>query len=509
MLYVFAHFNIKSNSIYKAKIFELTGKSGVYMKNKKSNKRRQSLHQLAFDFLISIPVKIVKTVAEELKNIINIAPKIAGDLKHKSLIALTVSKDWAMQYRIVQVAVNLIIKIVITIQGYSSKMNVAFKTFVVNEMPITAFVLIARVLPIGDWLKYEEQDEFGHTSFSKAIWSKNFILVDRILKVISDEALHRYLFMENRLGNGPLQYSCLFYEEDTTATRKIVNAIKPEKRLWVFNRLIYNKELLIFRLVRGKNEAAHFKIVMDSLPEKDKFSFINQADSEGYSPILYQAMARENWERVKSVLDYYPKARIVDYLNIMNDKKETFFTEAASQPSDSYIAKIIELLPENQRDAYLSMHHQGLKALLYAKAHYKYCGHQVPILESFGIKIPEEYQVLSSDELREKLPEIFKKLEATASLNVSTQPVGEFPNELIVREKFKVKHGVCPLSVLKLDNKEESTLEDVKSAYRKMMLFCHPDKNNGSVESTLKSHLIIEAYEVYVKPETRKKYYSV
>jgi hypothetical protein len=490
----------------------------MFRKNRNKNANK-SLHLESFNFLISLPVKLIKATINEVNNLIQETISVTNAVSLKTLSTLKISYQqiekvltpfvhWVMQFKIVQLIVEFAKRSGIAIQIFLSETSIQFKTFVVNYTSTKAFVLIARVLPIGDWLKYEEQDEFGNSSFSKAIEDKDFVLLDRILTVISEEALYRYLFMKDCVGIGPLQYSFFHCGEETTATQKIVNAIKPEKRLWVFNKLITNKELVIFSLVRGKDEAFHCEIVMQSLPEKDKAHFMNQVNANGSSPILLQAMGGESWEQIKTFLDHYPKERLMDYLNIINERKETFFTEAASNSPDTYIGKIIELVPEQERAAYLSKHHQGLKALLYAKANYDYCAHQIPVLENFGIKIPEQYETLTPDELKEKLPHIFEEVEATEVLSREVQSVRDLPNEHTVRENFKLKHGVFPLAVLNVDE-AESNVSNIKSAYRKLMLFCHPDKNNSTEESTSKTILINEAYGVYVKPEIRKSYYKI
>jgi hypothetical protein len=201
---------------------------------------------------------------------------------------------------------------------------------------------------------------------------------------------------------------------------------------------------------------------------------------------------------------------LIDYLNLTNERKETFFTEAASHHTNIYVDKIFELVPEAQRAAYLSTHHQGLKALLYAKANYEYCGIiKSLLLESLGLKMPEQYERLTSAELKEKLPHIFEELDATEDLNSEIHSVKDLPNEHTVRENFKSQHGIYPLSVLNMDKKEEICLSEVRRAYRKMMLFCHPDKNKCTEESTTKSRLVNEAYGVYSKSEIRKKYYHL
>ena len=51
-----------------------------------------------------------------------------------------------------------------------------------------------------------------------------------------------------------------------------------------------------------------------------------------------------------------------------------------------------------------------------------------------------------------------------------------------------------------------ATTEEIKSAYRKLALKYHPDKNKGDKESLNKFTDINEAHEVLIDPEKRKKY---
>jgi hypothetical protein len=305
------------------------------MFRKNRNKNHKSLHQESFQFLVSLPIKLFKATVNKVKNARQETASLANVVSVKTVIALKITNqkieavltlfiNWAMQFRIVQLIVDFAKRFGIPLQIILSETSVQFKTFVVNNTSTKIFVLIARVVPIGDWLKYEEQDEFGNTSFSSAIEDKNFVLLDRILKVISQEALYRYLFMQDCVGIGPLQLSISFSEGDTTATRKIVKAIKSEKRLWVYNHLTFNNELFLFSLVRGKHKAAHCELIMQSLPVNDKVHFMNQVTSCGSSPILLQAMGGESWEQIKTFLDHYPKEN-VDRLFKPNKRKKRNF----------------------------------------------------------------------------------------------------------------------------------------------------------------------------------------
>ena len=482
------------------------------MLRRKKRHRRFIKNEIFKNYFISLRegfIALVSIAAQAIAYLGLSVFYILNFLYQKTKAALTLFCHWAMQYKIVQFLVHQTKEIAFAIQQICSFASVQFKTFFVNHVPIRAFVWIARVLPIGDWLKYEEQDNFGTTSFSNAIEDRDFLLLDRILKVCSQEALYHYLFMKDCVGIGPLQYAFFHYKKDTTASEKILRAIHPEKRVWFLNKLtcLSDSRLVIFGLVRGKEEAFHCEKVLELLPEKDKIHFMNQVDNEGDSPLILKAYDGENWETIKAFLDHYPKEHLVDYLNIKNERKDTFLTEAVQHSSNNYTEKIIELVPEQQRAAYLAKHSQGLKALLYAKSLRNFYAHyHIAALEKYGIKVPEEYANLSGEALKEKLPRIFEELDAQEEIDNITQSVNLCPNEQTVRENFKLKHGVYPLEVLQIE-KEDISLNEIKTAYKKLVLFSHPDKNKDSEESTEKTTLINEAYGVYTKPETRKSYY--
>src|ERR1700755_2498869 len=47
---------------------------------------------------------------------------------------------------------------------------------------------------------------------------------------------------------------------------------------------------------------------------------------------------------------------------------------------------------------------------------------------------------------------------------------------------------------------------DIKKAYRKLAMECHPDRNNGDKSAEEKFKLVSEAYEVLGDPEKRAAY---
>jgi hypothetical protein len=57
-----------------------------------------------------------------------------------------------------------------------------------------------------------------------------------------------------------------------------------------------------------------------------------------------------------------------------------------------------------------------------------------------------------------------------------------------------------------LDITDNSSIEEIKTAFRKLSLVHHPDKNNNSPESNTKFKLILNAYNTLIDPVKRKEY---
>jgi hypothetical protein len=468
----------------------------------------QKLNNRVIEYMFSLHVKFYRAVNEEtIQFFIQIAKPIVYVILNAMYILNWVYKK-AIQFKLLSTAADKVKYYSEQTLRLLSYISVQFKSFVVNTLPIKVFVWMARVLPIGDWLKYEDASlTYGTSSLLCAIQDRDVNLVDNILRVCSEEALNKYLFTFNSLDLGPIQYAISHCEQDTIYLKKLLDAIKPEKRFWVLNKLSHQNENLIFSLIRSMHGDMHFKLVMKYLNPAEKMLFLNQISVySGTTPVMYQAMDCEKWINIKAVLNYIPKDKLIDYLNIKNNRNDTFLTEAVKYSFTYYLENFIKLIPAKDRPAYFAKHNQGLKALLYAKAN-KHAAHQVSILKKYGVKLPDELNALTPDELKPKLKQIFAQLDE-ADLASSQPTTGLQVSEWVVRENFRVKHGQYPLAVLDI-HKENPDLAEIKSAYRKMMLFSHPDKNNNSEESKLKSQLITEAYAVYTKPEVRNNYLKI
>lgn len=77
-------------------------------------------------------------------------------------------------------------------------------------------------------------------------------------------------------------------------------------------------------------------------------------------------------------------------------------------------------------------------------------------------------------------------------------------NQISVMKCFVCFRNKSFYEVLGLDS--TASAKDIKSAYYKLSLQFHPDKNSGSAESVSKFREITEAYEVLGNPEKRKMY---
>ena len=66
------------------------------------------------------------------------------------------------------------------------------------------------------------------------------------------------------------------------------------------------------------------------------------------------------------------------------------------------------------------------------------------------------------------------------------------------------KKKLSPYYILEID--KEATPAQIKTAYKKLALKWHPDKNGGSEESTEKFKKISEAYAILSNPKRRQRY---
>lgn len=55
---------------------------------------------------------------------------------------------------------------------------------------------------------------------------------------------------------------------------------------------------------------------------------------------------------------------------------------------------------------------------------------------------------------------------------------------------------------------QDSSLEEIKTAFRKQVIICHPDKNNNSPESEAEFIILYNAYSILSDPDKRKEYDS-
>ena len=57
-----------------------------------------------------------------------------------------------------------------------------------------------------------------------------------------------------------------------------------------------------------------------------------------------------------------------------------------------------------------------------------------------------------------------------------------------------------------LEVEETASIEEIKKAYRRLSMICHPDKNNNNQESTAKFQKIAEAYETLGDKDKKREY---
>ncbi len=352
-----------------------------------------------------------------------------------------------------------------------------FKSTVVNILPTKAFLTAARVLPIGGWLEFEEQDMFCESSLLYAIYRKDWGTVDDILKVASKPALYKFLLAEDIVGLGPLQFATFKCEEDITLLNKLIAAIEPNERLNIFKKIKHLDNPFVYHL--SLKSKSHIDVVMNCLPEKDRFEFLSQIDELGNTPVMSQACFGENKDMVKAFLRHCPNDKLLDHLNTVNKAGETVLTKfAASEANDSF-EYILKSIPKNKREQFFAHQSQGKKAALISLANKD--ENKIATLEKYGLKIHDEWRKVTKEQL-EALEQEWK-----------------------AKEKFKQLFGSYPLQWLGIEG-DECEHSKIKKAYHSKMLLFHPDRNPNNQHAADMSQKIISAYEFYDKPESRIKY---
>ncbi len=352
------------------------------------------------------------------------------------------------------------------------------KTLIVNSISIDSFVWLAKYLPIGGWLEYEELDWMRETSVYQSIRDRNKERLKRILNVASDEAVHRYLVSRNVIGISPIEFElCISKAEGKDNYLKVLlKAVKPENRYRLLQ--AYRLEPRNFFIGLMLTTAKLIDTVLSLLPEGERFLAIDTKDEYGLTPLMFLVSRGTNCNMLKAVLRHCPEDQLFNHLTRVNERGETALVilSNARTKVDAAFRYILNSIPRYKRAEFLATHNQGEKIMLLAHATGKTSIKR--ILSSYGYRVPK----LTPAEAE-------KRYEMKAEENVA-------------KENFKKDHGAYPLTLLGIEN-ENCEAGDIKRAYHRKMLLWHPDRCRDPRAPEM-SRQIISAYEFYDKPETRK-----
>ncbi len=359
------------------------------------------------------------------------------------------------------------------------------KSIIVNSVSIDTFLTVSEFLPIGSLLEHEKPDFDGANSVLDAMRARDENKVKRILKVASEKAIDKYLREKNVIEIGILDYATFYCDKDVRFLNILLDAIKPEKRLAVFQSTYNLGNRYVFNLaLNGSVEVIN--IVITSLPLQDRFTFINELDNDGNTPTMRRGGSAKVSE-LKAFLDHCPHEHVFEYLTKKNSKGKTALMELfnVTSPIDAQFNYLFNLIPDDRKKEFLASHQQGEKVMLLAQASKR--KRIISILKRYGIAEPAQSNV-DEENGEENSNELYLKL----------------IQEWEAKENFKQKFGGYPYAVLGLEQ-DTSDPVAIKKAYYVGMLKYHPDRNQ-SVDATVKSQQVISAYEFYTKPETRKNY---
>jgi len=357
-----------------------------------------------------------------------------------------------------------------------------FKSLVVNSLPIDIFASVAKYIPIGGWLEHEKPDEIGQNSVHMALREENKQKLRTILKVASasERAIHKYLLAEDFIQSSPMEKALSLARRRPVFLKILLDAVKPEKRLWLLQNAKWLKKPFIFGLMHRNAKTIGY--VMDALPERDRFKFMNILDEHGNNPGMVQLRSAASYLEIRAFLRHCPQSEAFSYLTKINKRGQTalmcLLAISLKEDVDDSFEYVLNLIPKERRKEFLVFHNQGQKLML--RAHADGRKEIKALLRKNGIKMP--------------------KLEKTSSNNMSKTLTEEWE----AKEKFKELFGAYPLVVLGLEDKY-CTEGEIKKAYHIKMLKYHPDRNKKE-NAKDKAQKAASAYEFYTKPEVRKKY---
>lgn len=352
------------------------------------------------------------------------------------------------------------------------------KIITVNTLSTQNFVRLARVLPIGDWLLYEETPckILKSAALFEMIQQKDYATIDDIIKVTSEETFYQLLLAKDFFGLTPIEYATIL-KENPLVVEKLLRAVKPHKRLILLKSLKFEEKPYIFSMLSNDNAEKITEVVMELLPQNDHLEFMNQRNNKGDTPINYLSYLFKPKVVFETFLKYYPKEHLLNYLKTINDKGRTVLTRLICDPDSEALEYVMSLIPESERTDFLGFHHQGEKALIIAHVHKKLTNNK-KYLTSYGVILPERFN------------------------NVTKRDIAAICEEWESNEQYKKVHGFYPFEILQVEDTKPDE-DKVKKQYKRLLLQNHPDRNPSENAHQITQELTA-AYEFYTKPETRQ-----
>ncbi len=359
-----------------------------------------------------------------------------------------------------------------------------FKYGMVNFLDLDVFLILARFVPIGDWIIYQEPDWLGNNPLSRAIFKKNSTTIDRLLDGrVSEKVISQFILAEGDSGFSAILRLPDNFKPDEAAIilEKMLIIVAPERRLPLLLNIKTHWGLPYLFELTGKFFQKYLDVIMKVLPQKDHFEFINQRFG-GRTFLMYIISPR--WKDnigPENVIRYIPKEYLLPYLNTVDESSDTALTLCADYEAAERMEYILKLIPDDEKKSYFELNNQGQKALVIA--HAKGNWRTKEILQKHGIVLSEDYKHV-------------KKKDLTILYDKWRQDEG-----------FRKAHGQYPFEILdgKFNWNEKCDLQKIQTAYRKKMLIFHPDRNR-TLEANEESQKINAAFEYYKNPHARIKY---
>jgi hypothetical protein len=354
-----------------------------------------------------------------------------------------------------------------------------FKATVVSSMSINAFTSVAKVIPIGSWLKHRELSWAKDNPVLKALRKKDEKKLESLLAVASEETLHQFYVTGDIIGVTPIEYATYALKE-TKYIKMLLEAIKPENRVNVLNEVIESEKKYVFSL--ASTTAAKVKVILELIPKDERYDFVNQEQAGEGTVINTLATFAGTKSYFQAFLEHFTPEQCFEILTKTDHKGATVMMNLVQTNANinSAFVYLLGCIPKERLTEFLDFHKQGEKMMMIA-------------------------DILGKSRIKEMLIEIdIPEILVDKDGHDEDHCLIVFNEQWEAEEGFKEKHGDYPTTFLDLEHVYSNSTE-IKHAYRSKMLRFHPDKNKDPNAEEL-SKKIISAHEFFDKPETRPQY---